>query len=464
VSLGQAASPDPNSPKADGLPRGFGLLATSAVVVSSMVGGGILTTSGIATAEVGSHWAMLTLWIVGGIVALCGALTLAELAAALPKAGGEYAILAEAMGPLAAFLAGWVSLWLGFAAPIAASAAAAVRYLVTPFTNGPAVALERTIASLAIIGFAVAHLRGRKEAGRIQATITAATIATLVAFIIAGLCVGLPHRAQLTAGAPPRFVTWLSALVLISYSYTGWNGAAYLAGEVKEPRRLPVAIVIGTLLVIGLYLGMNVIYSLAVPAEELVALSQGGTETQPVEAIAELSATRLFGATWSHRWSVAFSLLLFGSVSALQLTGARIAFAMARAGQFPRIAGRLSKRAQSPAIASALLTIGALLMLWSGRFDQLIVYSGVGLALFSLLSIGSVFVLRATRPSLHRPFRVPLYPIVPALYLFITSALVLANFAERPTESCLSVATILVGVPIFLLTKKSPDSTTVSGE
>ena len=437
------------------LPRGFGFTPALAVVVSSMVGGGILTTSGIAAAQVGSHWAMLALWVVGGIIAVCGALTLAELAAALPRSGGEYVILAEALGPLAAFLGGWVSLLLGFAAPIAASAAAAARYLAMATLAGSSRQTERFIASLVILAFAAAQIRGQKLAARMQVAITGGMVVALLAFIGAGLAVTKTPLATLAAGAPPNRVTWLFSLVYTSYAYTGWNGAAYIAGEVRDPLRLPRVIMLGIAVVIALYLGTNLVYALAVPISEIRVLSRGGTVLEPVEPIAELASAHLFGPAWASRLSVIAALLLLGSMSALLLTGSRVAFAMARAGQFPSIAGRMHPRRGTPALASFMLSAAALVLLWSGRFDQLIVYAGVGLALFSLLTVGAVFVLRATQPELPRPFRVPWYPMVPAAYLLATAGLSAAAFIRRPQESCLSLASILLGIPVYLLFKRT---------
>ncbi len=427
-----------------------------------MVGGGILTTSGIAAAQVGSHRAMLALWVVGGLVALCGALTLAELAAALPRSGGEYVILSESLGPLAAFLGGWVSLLLGFAAPIAASAAAASRYLASGFFPGSSTG-ERVVGSLAIVAFAGAQMRGHRLTARLQSAVTGGIVLALIAFVIAGLAVVKAPLSSLARGAAPRPVAWLFSLVYISYAYTGWNGAAYIAGEVRDPRKLLLTIVLGTCLVIALYLGANLVYALAAPIEELMALSRGNKGSEAVEPIAELAAASLFGSEWARRCSAVFALLLLGSASALLLTGSRVAFAMARAGQFPCVAGRLSAKSQAPVFATTLIAVASIVLLWSGRFEQLVVYTGVGLALFSLLTISSVFVLRVRRPELPRPFRVPCYPFIPAVYLIATAVLSAAAFVERPVESCLSLASILLGVPVYFVLRRTRDQVAGGG-
>jgi basic amino acid/polyamine antiporter, APA family len=433
-------------------PHAFGSATATFVVVSSMVGGGVLTTSGLTVAEVESNALMLVLWAVGGGIALCGALTLAELSAALPKSGGEYVILAEAYGPLAAFLAGWVSLLLGFAAPIAATAWAAAGYLLSLLALPPG-PVTRVVATAAIVALAAVHATGRGRAAWMQGAVTAATILLMGLFVAAGLAVGWGHRAQLADFPRPGRPVALNAmfsLVYIAYAYTGWNGAAYLAGEVADPRRLPRAILMGTALVVGLYLGLNLVYALALPAEEVVALRRRGGD-DAVIPIAELAAARLLGPTWAGRVAVASGLVLLASLSALELTGPRIAFAMARAGQLPAVAGRLSGPGRTPAVATALLAAGSLVLLWTGRFEQLIVLSGVGLSLFSLLTIAAVFVLRRSRPDLPRPFLTPLYPALPAAYLAATAALIGAAFLHTPETSILALLTILAGVPVYAL-------------
>jgi APA family basic amino acid/polyamine antiporter len=414
-----------------------------------MVGSGVLTTSGFTVLEVGSNALMVALWVAGGAVALCGALTLAELSASVPRAGGEYAILAEAYGPLPAFLAGWVSLLVGFAAPIAATASAAASYLLSPSGPWPD-SVGRAVASLAIVAFAVVHATGRAGAARTQGAITTATVATLALFVVAGLAAGRGRVANLLDLPTPRpglAVDLLFSLVYVAYAYTGWNGASYLAAEVTDVRSLPRAIVIGTALVVGLYAGLNAVYALALPAEEVRALAEAEGKSA-VEPIALVAAGRLFGPRAAAGMSAGFGVMLLASLSALVLTGPRIAYAMARAGQLPAIVGRLSGRGRTPAVATAMLAAGALALLWTGSFERLVVFSGVGLALFSLLTIGAVFVLRR-RPDLPRPFRTPGYPLVPMIYLAATLALVAAAFRKDPVTSGLALAGILAGVPLY---------------
>lgn len=435
---------------------GFGLATSTFVVVSSMIGVGVLTTSGRTVAAVGSNQLMLGLWVVGGLVALCGALTLAELSAALPRSGGEYVIFLEAYGRLPAFLAGWVSFQFGFSAPIAASASAAASYLLAPLALGAsAEGLARPIlGSACILGFAAVHASGRARSVRLQGVVTVLELAFLVAFAVAGMLAGSGNFEHIDDRPPmtPRLaVDLLFALIYVSYGYTGWNAASYLAGEVADaPRTLPRAILLGTSLVTVLYLALNLVYALALPAAEVQTLAGGG-RPDAVDPIAQLAAARLFGPVWADRLSVGVGLILLSTLSAYLLTGPRVTYAMARAGQFPAIAGRLSERTGTPVVATWLQAAWGMALLWTGSFNQLILYAGVGLSMASLLSVGAVYVLRVRQPGLTRPFLVPGYPWTPAVYLVANVALLGAVSVEAPGIAACSVLSILAGLPIYAL-------------
>ena len=418
------------APAREATPEGprFGLATATFVVVSSMIGTGVLTTSGFTVYFVGSNQLMLALWVVGGVLALCGALTLCELSAALPRSGGDYVFLSEAYGPLAAFLSGWVSFLIGFGGPIAASASAAAKYLLAPLRLGDAAAAvaQPAVASAAIIALGVVHCLGRGSTIRAQAGMTALKIGILAVLAVAGLAAGWGRWENL-ADRPPLtsslLVTMASSLVYISYAYTGWNAASYLAGEVDRPQeRMPRAILLGTGLVLALYLALNMAYALALSAADVRAIVGRPENVNAIAPIAQIAADRLYGHRVADPLSVAIGLTLLASVSAYILTGPRVAYAMARAGQFPEVAGRLSARG-APAVATALQVAWSLVLLWTASFERILLYSGVGLAIFSMLTVSAVYVLRRRRPDLPRPFRTPGYPIVPAIYLAGTGLL-----------------------------------------
>jgi APA family basic amino acid/polyamine antiporter len=461
-------TPDPESPRQEGieseartgeipLPAGFGLSTATFVVISSMVGVGVLTTSGQMVDLVGSNALMLGLWAVGGLVALCGALSLSELAAMMPRSGGEYVFLREAYGERMGFLAGWSSVLLGFAAPVAATSRAAADYLIAPFPLRPQAAPGTAVAlaTVCVVGFAAIHATTRKRTARAQGLVTTTEVLILVAFVIAGLIAGRSNWRNLADLPPsidgPLAGKLLFSLLTVSYGYTGWNAAAYLAGEVADaPRRLPAAILLGTFGVMALYLGINLVYALALPAAEIHAIREAEGEAAIVP-IAERAARALFGRVWSTPFSLATGLILLATTSAYLLTGPRVVFAMARAGHFPAVASRLTERHGLPAVATSILAGLGLLLLWTSSFNAILIFAAVGLSLTSLLSVAAVYVLRYRRPDLPRPFRVPGYPVVPGIYLLGTSVVLVATFLKEPEISALSAASLLAAIPVFEL-------------
>lgn len=456
-----AVAPTPAEPA--GTPPGaFGLGTATFVIVASMVGVGVLTTSGYTVYYVGSNQYMLALWVLGGVTAACGALTLCELTAALPRTGGDYVYLHEAYGPLVAFLSGWVSFLIGFAAPSASAAFGAGKYLTAPLglNGGTALLAQRALATALVLAFAAIHVSGRRQTARVQGWITGLKLALLGLFVVAGLVAGRSGVANLADGKPMTeglASSMMFSLVFISYAYIGWNSASYLAGEFRDPQRqLPRAILLGTGVVVVLYLGLNTVYSLALSAADVKAIVEGPKNTlankvDAVAPIAELAASRLFGQGLSATFSVAVGLMLLSSLSAYLLTGPRVIYAMAVQGQFPAAAGRLTAKAGTPGVATAMQTACTLALLWSGSFESLVVYASVGLSIFSMLAIGAVYVLRRTRPDLHRPFRTPGYPVTPAVYLVVTGVLTRAAFLQRPAVSTYAVLSILGGVPFYYL-------------
>jgi basic amino acid/polyamine antiporter, APA family len=448
----------PNGSSAQEMPADFGLPTATFIVVAGMVGTGILSTSGFTVLDVGSNQWMLWLWVLGGITAISGALTLAELSAALPKTGGDYVYLYEAYGPLPAFLSGWVSFLIGFAVPSAASAFAFAKYTIAPLKlSGPrTVYLEQGLATAALLVFAIVHLSGRRRTARLQGAITGLKICGLLAFACAGLSIGWRNSANLLDLKPadrPLANSLMSSMVYVYYAFTGWNSAAYLAGEIRDAqRRLPWAILLGTVGVTVLYLLLNLVYGLALSAGDVRAIVDDPSNDigrDAIAPIAQIAATRLFGPRWSTALSLAFGMMLLSTLSAYVLIGPRVVYAMARAGQFPSIAARLTRGAGTPVVATALQTAVALLLLWTGSFENLIIFAGVGLSIFASLAVSSIYVLRWKRPDLHRPFRTPGYPVTPAVFLVVTGLLTVATAGEHPRVSLYAVLSILAGVPLY---------------
>lgn len=432
------------------LPESYGFATATWVVVAGMVGTGVLTMSGYTVLSVRSNQLMLFLWVAGGIVALCGAFAAAELGASLPRSGGDYVFLREAYGPFAAFLSGWVSFLIGFGGPIAIAASASARYVLAPFAIRSSILPHaiNALATASIIVFAVVHVLGRNLSVRAQASSTIVKLGLLILYVVFGLIAGRRGFSHL-ADRPPidshLLREMLFSLVYVSYAYTGWNTAAYIAGEIKNPKRnLPLALITGTAGVTILYLAINLVYALAFSANDIVAFGP-----EKVAKIAGLAATSLYGKRIGDPLSVAIGLMLYASLSAYVLTGPRVLYAMARAGQFPSVAARLTKRARTPAIATAIQSTWSIFLVWVAPFETILEYASVGLAIFSMLTISSVYVLRYRRPDLPRPFRAPGYPVTPAIYLVVTAMLTAAAFSMKPIPSLYALGSMLIGVPVY---------------
>ena len=296
---------------------------------------------------------------------------------------------------------------IGFAVPSAASAFAFAKYVVAPLqVSGPmALRLEQSVATTALLVFAAVHVSGRRKTARVQGSITCVKLCALTAFVFAGVSIGWRNSANLADLKPidtKLAINLMSSMVYIYYAYTGWNSAAYLAGEIRNAQRIvPWAILLGTGLVTSLYLALNVVFALALSADDARAIvfdpsNQAGREA--IAPIAQIAAARLFGPAWSTFFSIVFGLMLLSTLSAYVLIGPRVVFAMAKAGQFPAIAARLTRRGGTPAIATWLQAAVALLLLWTGSFEALIIYAGVGLSMFSMLAVSSIYVLRWHTP------------------------------------------------------------------
>lgn len=423
------------------------------VVIASMVGTGILVSPGYAIRELESYPALLMLWCVGGVLALCGALSVAELATAMPRAGGEYVYLREAYGALPAFLAGWTSFIIGFSAPLAVNAHLAATYLLSPFgllTEETGAWMPSIVGACLILAMTVPNLLGHRQASWVQGLTTLVKLGLLGGIVVAGFAVGRGQFGHLAGGKPLASLEYsvvLTQLFWVMIAYTGWNAASYLAGEVREPSRtLPRSLLLGTGLVTLLYLALNLVFAYALPVADATAI-----KLEEVDRFAIFAVERLFGTGISYFFSISIGVALLATLSAYLATGPRIYFAMARDGLFPSAAGVVSPRSGLPVNAILAQSICAIVILFSGTFEHIFQYTAVGLSLFSMLFIAAVFVLRWRRPEMDRPFRTPGYPVVPALYLLVTLMMIWAGFREWPWQSMISLGSILAGIPIYFV-------------
>jgi APA family basic amino acid/polyamine antiporter len=442
--------------------RQFGFWSAHFVVIASMIGAGILTTSGFTLRETGNPQALLGLWLLGGIMALAGAVTVAELATMLPQAGGDYLYVREAFGPGAGFVSGWSTFVLGFSAPTAVVASTAINYLFSFVPDDwlatwPGWIVSSRIplgASIMVALVTIGHCFGHRQSSIIQGISTIIKLTILFGLAILGLLIGKGNWSHLSQGGLPSYGQLPAlgvGLIYIGYAYSGWNGASYLAGEVREPRRLiPRALITGCLVVIGLYLLLNLTFVYALDPAEMKQLP-----IDQVARVAELAASRLFGTQISSVLSTLLGLTLVASVSAYLLAGPRVMYAMARDGYFFRFVGQMHARYDVPVAATMMQGLLAISILWSGTFLQLLDYTSVGLAALSGLTVACVYPLRQRR-DLAEAYRMPFYPWPPLLYLCLTLWTVTQALlqSERRWPTLLSLGTIGIGIGVGWVTRR----------
>ncbi len=439
------------------LKRQIGLFPATNIVVANLVGAGIFTTSGLLMAGLNDPLLMLALWVVGGIIAICGALSYGELGAAMPEAGGEYLFLSKLYNPLFGFLSGWVSFMVGFSAPIAASALGFSAYFcravnVLPTCLDKAGILNpawtgKLIAIGIILIFTFIHYRGIKYGAKIQNVLTVLKVALIMTLLIAGFTSGKGDMGNFSKGSnvAPGIAGWKTiglSLMWIMFAYSGWNASTYLGAEIKNPSKiLPGSLLYGTGIVIILYLGINMLYVYGINPEAMKGvISVGG-----------LAMGNLFGRSADILFSLLIAFALFSSLSAFIIIGPRVYYSMAKDGLFFKSAGRIHPKFKVPSNSILLQCIIAVIMVLSGTFEQVLTYMGFALGVFPILTVFGVIKLRRDNPD---AIRLPGYPITQLLYI-ITGILILGlSYAERPIESSIAALTVIAGIPAYYLFKK----------
>lgn len=446
-----------------GLDRRLGPFDGAAVVVSNVIGSGIFLLPAVVSALTPHPWWMIGAWAAGGALAFAGAMAYAELAALRPRAGGEYVYLREAFGPLAGFLTGWTSFVAGFSGAIAASAVGIAVYVgrllpaagdTQPWAVLPlgVVALSfspRTLAALTVIGVLTAvHVAGLGPGRAAQNVLAVTKVALLAAFVAAGFAGGEGSAAHFSeAGEAVSGAGWLLALLPVMFAYTGWNAASYLAEEIRDPgRNVPLALGMGTSVVVVLYLLLNLLYVYALPVTEFGAAGH----------MADGVARRLFGPAAAAPVAAASAVMIAASLSAMVFAGPRVYYAMARDGQFPSAAAAVHPRFRTPAAAIAAQSAWAGVLVLSGTFQQLIDYTAFAVVLFAGVAVSALFVLRFRAPDAHRPFRAWGYPAAPLVFVAASAAIVVNAVRLNPGPSLAGVVLIGAGIPVYFLTRPRP--------
>ena len=417
--------------------RRLGLSSATALVVANMVGTGVFTTSGLLIADLGSAWLVLLAWVLGGVVALLGALCYGALARHIPESGGEYVFLSRTLHPALGYLAGWVSLLVGFAVPLGALAFAFGQYMSA--LGGVALASPRLTGTVIILVAASVHAVSVTAGARAQAI--AVGIELVVIALFTGFGMGqLAHEGLHNVAAPGRVAGLGVALVIVSYSYQGWNAAVYIGGEVAEPRKnLPRALVLGTVLVTTLYLGLNAVFVLGAPASLLAGKVDVG----------RITALVLGGPRLAKLVSALIAFVLANCISALAMAGPQITARMAADGSLPRVLA--VRPGRPPRVALLAQTAIAIVALWTAAFASMLTYVGFTL---SLVAAATVLGLVWQRHRQGSALKVPGWPWVPALFLFFVLGSTAFTVAERPRESLVGLSTLAVGLLAYWLQKR----------
>jgi basic amino acid/polyamine antiporter, APA family len=424
-----------------------GLTATN-IVVANMIGTGVFVSLGFQVISIHSDFAIMALWVIGGLLSLCGALCYAELAVALPRLGGEYNFLSRIYHPALGFMAGWISISIGFPAPIAISAMAFGNYFqaITPSAS------PLILSLLLVWGVTLILLVGIRTGERFQNISTILKIGLIICLIGAGIFFQQKQPFH-PAPHPDDLPTMLSgpfavSLVYVMYSYSGWNGASYLTAEVRNPEKnVPWALFIGTVIVMVLYVLLNWVFLISAPAAEISG--------KPI--VAMISGQHIFGGPGGALTSLLISFGLIANVSAMSWIGSRVTKSMA--DDFSRLAffGRVNQHG-TPYIAMILQALVVTALILTGSFEAVLVYTQFALLLSSFLAVLGLIVLRFTQPGLPRAYRVWGYPVTPLIFLVVTLMMMLYTVQQRTLESLLGLGTALVGLGIYFIVRPSQGS------
>jgi amino acid transporter len=431
------------------LPRTLGLWSSVALVVGITIGSGIFRSPAGIARQAPNPLAMIGLWVVGGAITLCGALSLAEIAAALPETGGIYAYLREAWGRRAAFLFGWSELVLIRASALGGIAVVFGEYLLRSFGIDPSshVLVARGLSAAAIVFAAAVNVRGATLGALIVGVATWAKFGALALLVLASFTLGASHGASavhFTApSAGPLAIGSIGlALVSVLWAYDGWADLSFASGEVKDPaRNLPRAIILGTLGLIAIYVLTNLAYLYVLPIEAVAR--------SPLVAADTMMA--LFGRAGVVLVSIFVMISSFSSLNGSMLASPRVFFAMADDGLLFKPIAKVHPRYQTPYVAIILAAILGVALVMSRSFERLTDTFVLAIWPFYALGVAAIYRLRASRPDLPRPYRAIGYPVVPAIFIASVAAFVINSLINDTTNSVITFAVIFAGLPIYEL-------------
>jgi basic amino acid/polyamine antiporter, APA family len=435
-------------PHVERLPRTLGIWSAVGVLVGTTIGSGIFRVPNELAAILGSPKAMLLLWVVGGLVTLAGALTIAELAAALPRSGGIFAYILEAFGPFWAFLYGWAELTVIRAAAIGGIASVFASYFGQFVDLGPG--QESYVAAAAILVIATLNWVGISYAAVLMNLTTLLNYGALVGLTLLAFTGGTGNPANLGLVAPGSTVTFslmLTALIKVMWTYDGWSNLSFIGGEVKDPgRNLPRALILGTAAIVAVYLVVNAAYLYLLPVTEMAASTR----------VAADAAMRipLLGAAGAAIIAGVVMVSCFGAVNGSIMTGPRIFFALSDRGLFFPVLARVSPRFQTPSVSIWVAAGLGVAYVLQNTFAQLADRFILGTWPFYALAVAAVFVLRKRQPDLPRPYRTWGYPVVPAVFLLGALLMVGNALVSNWADNAVTFGIILTGVPVYWLYRR----------
>jgi APA family basic amino acid/polyamine antiporter len=438
---GSAALPLP-----EGVSTVSAIVAT-AIVVADMIGVGVFTSLGFQVKDIPSGFAILLLWSVGGIVALCGVFSYSELGAMFPRSSGEYNFLSRAFHPAFGFLAGWVSATVGFAAPVALAAMAFGQYGKSVLPNAPPLALALGVVWLV----SLVQLSGVRHSSTFQLIATILKVALIVGFLVAGFVVGTPQPISFAPDVSD-FTRVASApfaigLVFVMYAFSGWNAATYIIGEMRTPQQsLPRALLAGTLIVIVLYVALNAVFLYTTPIDKL----SGQLD------VARIAGSHIFGEIGGRIVGGMICIGLISSISAMMWIGPRVMMTMGEDIPALRIFARKSGNG-APVYAILFQLAVASLLLFTRSFEAVLDFIQFSLLFCSFFTVLGVIKLRITRPDLPRPYRAWGYPVTPVVFLLVTMFMMYYLLIGRPLESFLGVLIMISGLLIYAVFRKRAD-------
>ena len=423
------------------------VMVAIAIVIADMVGVGVFTSLGFQVKDIPSGFSILLLWIIGGIVALCGVFSYSELGAMFPRSSGEYNFLSRAFHPSVGFLAGWVSATVGFAAPVALAAMAFGEYAKSLLPGWPPLGLAIAVVWMV----SLVPLSGVRHSSSFQLISTVLKVALIVAFLLAGFIIGTPQAmsfapstsdfAHLTSGP------FAIGLVFVMYSFSGWNAATYIIGEMRTPQRsLPRALLAGTLIVLVLYVALNAVFLQTTPIEKL----SGQLD------VARIAGSYIFGDFGGRVVGAMICIGLVSSISAMMWIGPRVMMTMGEDIPALRVFARKSSQG-APAYAIIFQLAVANLMLFTRSFEAVLDFIQFALLCCSFLTVLGLIKLRFTQPDVPRPYRAWGYPITPLVFLLVTAFMMYHLLTERPLQSFLGTLIMISGLLIYALFRKRAD-------